>query len=167
MTLIKAFLLMTLWAVEGKTLCSTAVLLTEYILLAIMMVFQQPMRTRWMFKHLTETSFIWLILKRVILLVPVSTAIDKYITPRIDLAVRSKNVSSGRDAASVTPNSEGGEHTRITASFENVSDRDNTFHELPSIDETRGNISDEVRQLSVPRTHFDRQSNTHHRMSLG
>ena len=40
---------------------------------------------------------------------------DKFITPRIELAVRSKNASSGRIALSVTANSERGEHAGITA----------------------------------------------------
>ena len=30
-------------------------------------------------------------------------------------------------------------------------------------DETRNKITDEVSELSVPDTHFDQQSNTHHR----
>ena len=36
------------------------------------------------------------------------TAIDKIITPSFELVVKSKNASSGRDAASVTENSECG-----------------------------------------------------------
>ena len=50
----------------------------------------------------------------------------------------------------------------ITASFENVSERNNTFHALNVNDETRKNITDEVSELSVLGTHFDRQSHTHH-----
>ena len=37
------------------------------------------------------------------------TVIDNIITPRIEFAVRSENASSGRDATSVTANSERGE----------------------------------------------------------
>ena len=92
----------------------------------------------------------------------VLTAMDNNITPRIELAVRSINVSSGRDAARVTANSKGGERIGITASFENVSERNNTFHELNANDGTRGNIPFEVNELSVPRTHFDRQPHAHH-----
>ena len=36
------------------------------------------------------------------------------------------------------------------------------FHELNANDQTRGNIPDEVRAVSVSRTHFDWQSHTHH-----
>ena len=45
------------------------------------------------------------------------------------------NASAGRDAASVTVNSESGEHIRIQASFENVSDND-TFHGINMNDES-------------------------------
>ena len=90
------------------------------------------------------------------------TAMDNNITTRIELAVKSKNVSSGRNAASVTANSECRERIRITASFETVSERNNIFHELNANDGTRGNIPVEVGELSVPRKHFDRQPFTHH-----
>ena len=88
-------------------------------------------------------------------------AIDIIITQRIELAVRSINVSSGRDATSVPANSERGERIAITASFENVSDGNNTLQVLNTNDETRRNILDKVSESSVPGTHFDRQSYTH------
>ena len=48
------------------------------------------------------------------------TAIDSIITPIIELAIRSINASSGRDATSVMATSErGGDHIGITAPFEN------------------------------------------------
>ena len=93
------------------------------------------------------------------------TAIDNIITPRIELTVRSINASSGRDAASLSAFSQRGEYTGITASFENIYERINIFHELYVNDETWGNIPDEVNELSVPRTHFDRQSHPHHGFS--
>ena len=49
------------------------------------------------------------------------TAIDSIVAPKIELAFRSIKASSGRDATSVTANSERGEHIGITAPFENVS----------------------------------------------
>ena len=49
------------------------------------------------------------------------TAIDKNITPRVELLVRPINASSGRDAISVTANSRRAECIATTASFENVS----------------------------------------------
>ena len=88
-------------------------------------------------------------------------AIDNITIPRIELAVKSINASSGRNADSVTANLERGEPTRITACFEDVSDSNNTFHEVNVNDETRGNISDEVYEFSVPRTHFGRQLLAH------
>ena len=50
----------------------------------------------------------------------------------------------------------------ITALLEKVCERNNIFHRLNANFETRGNIPDEVSELSVPGTHFDRQSYTHH-----
>ena len=65
------------------------------------------------------------------------TAIDSILTPEIELALRSINASSGRDAISVVLSSERGEHIGITALFENVSQRNNTLHMLNTNDETR------------------------------
>ena len=62
------------------------------------------------------------------------TTIDDIITPRIQIAVRSINASSGRDATSVTADSERGERIGITASFENISERNNTLHLLNTND---------------------------------
>ena len=66
------------------------------------------------------------------------TAIDNIVTPGIELAVRLIKASSGRYAAKVTANSERGERIGVIASSENVSERNNTFHELNANDETRG-----------------------------
>ena len=46
------------------------------------------------------------------------TAIENIVAPKIELAIRSINASSGRDATSVTENSERGERVGISASFE-------------------------------------------------
>ena len=90
------------------------------------------------------------------------TAIDSIVPPKIELAIRSINESSRRDATSVTANSERGEHIRITAPFENVSERNIKLHVLDVNDETRNNFSDELSEMSVPGSHFDRQPQTHH-----
>ena len=90
------------------------------------------------------------------------TTTDIIVTPGIELEVRSKNASSGHDAGSVIKNLQCGQRIGVTASLENVSERYNTFHELSTDDETRGNIRDKVSELSVPRIRFDRQSHTHH-----
>ena len=90
------------------------------------------------------------------------TAIDNIIGPKSELAIRSINASSGRDATSVSTNSESREHVGINACFESAS-RNNDTHGVSSVnDETRHNVPDEVSELSVPETHFDRQPQTHH-----
>ena len=90
------------------------------------------------------------------------TAIDNIVAPKIESAIRSMNASSGRDATSVSANSEGREHVGINTSFENASGNSNTLGVSNVNDETRHNIPDEVSELSVPETHFDRQAHTDH-----
>ena len=90
------------------------------------------------------------------------TAIDKIVAPKIELAIRSINASSGWDVTSVSANSERREHVGIIASFENASGNNNTLGVSNVNDETRHNIPDEVSEFSVPETHFDRQPHTHH-----
>ena len=90
------------------------------------------------------------------------TAIDNIVTPKIELAIRSINASSGRDVTSVSANSERRERVGINASFENASRNDDTLDVSNVNDETRHNIPDELSELSVPETHFDRQAQTHH-----
>ena len=90
------------------------------------------------------------------------TAIDNIVTPKIELAIRSINASSGRDVTSMSANSERREHVGINASFENASRNDDTLGVSNVKDETRHNIPDEVSELLVPETHFDRQPQTHH-----
>ena len=89
-------------------------------------------------------------------------AIDNIVAPKIELAIRSINASSGRDVTSVTANSERGEQVGIDVSFENASGNNNILHVSNVNDETRHNIPDEVSELSVPGTHLDRQPHTHH-----
>ena len=90
------------------------------------------------------------------------TAIENIVAPKIELAIRSITVSSGRDTTSVTANSERGERVGINAFFENASESNNTLR-VPNVnDETRLSIPDEVSELSVPETRFDRQPQTHH-----
>ena len=68
----------------------------------------------------------------------------------------------GRDVISVNANSERGEHVGIKASFQNASGNNDILHTSIVNDETRHDIPDEVSELSVPETHFDRQAHTHH-----
>ena len=94
------------------------------------------------------------------------TAIDNIVAPKIELAIRSINASSGRDVASVSATSERREHVGINASCGNVSQdasgNNNTLRVSNANDETRHNIPDEVSELSVPGIYFDRQPHTHH-----
>ena len=90
------------------------------------------------------------------------TAIDNIVTPKIELAIRSINASSGRDAISVSASSERREHVGINAFFENASGNENTLGVPKVSDETRHDIPDEVSELSVPETSLNRQPHTHH-----
>ena len=92
----------------------------------------------------------------------VLSAIDNIVAPKIELALRSQNASSGRDVTCVTANSEHGKHVGIIASFGNASGNNNTVHVFKVNDEIRHKIMDEVSALSVPETYFDRQTHTHH-----
>ena len=95
------------------------------------------------------------------------TAIDNLVALKIELAIRSINASSGRDVTSVTANSESGERVGVIASFGNASENNNNILRVWNInDEIRQNIPDEVSELSVPETRFDRQPHTHHNISL-
>ena len=89
--------------------------------------------------------------------------IDSIIAPKIELAIRSINASSGRDVTSVAANSERGEHVGINASFENASGNNYILHVSNVNDETRHNIPEEVSELLVSETHFDWQAHTHDR----
>ena len=90
------------------------------------------------------------------------TAIGSIVAPEIELAIRSIKASSGQDATSITANSERWKHVGINVSFENASGNNNVLHVSKVNDETRNNIPDEVSELSVPETRFDRQTHTHH-----
>ena len=94
--------------------------------------------------------------------IAILAAIDNIVAPKIELAIRSINASSGRDATSVSANSERREHAEVNTSFENASGNNNTLGVSNVNDETRHSIPDEVNELSVPETHFDRQPHTHH-----
>ena len=90
------------------------------------------------------------------------SAIDNIVAPKIELAIRSINASFGRDATSVSANSERREHVGISTSFDNASGNNNTLVVSNANDETRHNIPGEVSELSVPKTVFDRHPHTHH-----
>ena len=81
------------------------------------------------------------------------TAIINIVAPKIELAIRSKNASSGQEATSVATNSERGEHVGIKASFENASGNINVQQVPKGNDEARNNI---------PAKRFNRQTHTYH-----
>ena len=89
-------------------------------------------------------------------------AIDSNVAPKIELTIRSKNASSGRDGTSDAANSERDEHVGIDTSFENASGNNNVQQVTNGNAETRNNLLDEASELSVPRTRFDQQTHTHH-----
>ena len=92
----------------------------------------------------------------------ISTAIDSINTLKTELAIRSKNASSGRDATSVMANSELGEQIGVTANFEKSSERNITLFVLNTNDENWNDIPGEVSEFSVPGTNYDRQTHSHH-----
>ena len=92
------------------------------------------------------------------------TAIDNIVAPKIDLAIKSINASSGREVTSVSRNSERREHVGIDTPFGSASENNDTQVVSKVNDETR-HITDEVSELSVSGTHFDRQPQTHHIVS--
>ena len=89
------------------------------------------------------------------------TAIDNIVGPKIELAIRSINTSSGRNVASMSANSERREHTGINASFKNASENNNAIGVTNINDEARRKSQDGVSDLSVQGTQFDRQSHIH------
>ena len=90
------------------------------------------------------------------------TTFDSINAPKSEIEISSIIASSRRDATSVTANSERGELIGITASFENASENSNVRHISNVNDETGNNILDEVKELSVRETRFERQPHTHH-----
>ena len=94
-------------------------------------------------------------------------AIDNIVAPKIELAIRSINASSGRDVTSVSGNSERRDHERINTSFRSASENNSTLGITNANDETRHYPHDRVSVLSVPGTQFDQQSSTHHVVSGG
>ena len=94
-------------------------------------------------------------------------AIDNIIAPKIELAIRSINASSGRDVTSVSGNSERRDHKRMNTSFGSASENNGTLGMTNANDETRCNPHDRVGELSVAGTQFDQQSPAHHVVSRG
>ena len=92
-------------------------------------------------------------------------ASDNIVAPKIKIAIRSVNASSGRDVTSVAANSEQAEHVGIKELSGKATGNNNVRLVLNENDETPNNIMHEVNELSVPETRFDRQTHTHHMMT--
>ena len=92
----------------------------------------------------------------------ISTSIDSIEAPKYELAIRSINASSGQDPTSVISNLDCGELVGNNVSFENASGDNNVLHVSIITDESRNIIPDDVSELSVPDTCYDRQTHTHH-----
>ena len=60
--------------------------------------------------------------------------------------------------------SESWEHIGISAFLENVSEWNNKQHVLKINDWTRNKFLEEISEASIPDTHFDHQTHTHHMM---
>ena len=97
---------------------------------------------------------------------PNSTAVDNNVAPKIEVAIRSKDATSGRDATIVAANSEYREYVGITASFGNAPGNNNVQQVSNENDVTRNKFLNEVSELSVSGTHFDRQTHTHHNIAI-
>ena len=82
----------------------------------------------------------------------VLTALNSIVGPKIELAIKSLNSSSGEGATSVIANSEQGELVRINALFENASGNNSVAHVSNVNDATRNNTPDKVSELSVTNT---------------
>ena len=95
------------------------------------------------------------------------TTIDNIVAPKIELAIKSINASSGRDVTSVSANSERREHVGINAFFENASENNNTLGVTKINDESRHSFPDGVSESLVQGTQLDRQSHAHHMTSGG
>ena len=96
----------------------------------------------------------------------VLTAIDSIVAPKIELAIRLPSASFGRDATSVTANSERGEHVKITTPFENAPGNNKVIHTSNVNNETQNSIPDKVSEMSVPEARADRQTPTNHRCKI-
>ena len=89
-------------------------------------------------------------------------AIDNIIATNIELTIGSINASSGRVVTSVNANSESGGHAGVGASFENSSENNIVSHVSNVNDKTRRDFPDEVSEVLISGSRFDRQSHTHH-----
>ena len=93
----------------------------------------------------------------------VFTAIENSVIPRVQLAMKSANASSGRSVdGNVLEPDQGDFSGNIEGLQMTASTRINSQTDLNWIDETRGNITAEEGDLLVNEKNIDRQIYTHH-----
>ena len=92
----------------------------------------------------------------------VLSAIEDLVLPRVELAMKSINASSGRDADSVVPDPDWRDFSgNIEGLQMTTSSRFNSNSDLNRIDENRGSIAVEGGDLLVNERNFERQTNRH------
>ena len=95
----------------------------------------------------------------------VLTALENLVIPRVELAMKSVNASSGRRVDSVVLDCDQRDFSgNIEGLQMTASSRVNSHTDLNRIDETRGNIIVERGDLLVNERNIDRQTHTHHRL---
>ena len=90
------------------------------------------------------------------------TATDFINAPKIELVVGSVNASTAWEMASTRTELEREERVGISAPSESASENNKVLHLSNMNEETQNNILDDISELSVPGTRFDRQSHNHH-----
>ena len=96
----------------------------------------------------------------------VLTAKDSIVARKIELAISSKMrpLDGMRPVSQQIRNVENIQG--LVPLFETVSEMIHTLHVLNTNDEIRNKIPDDVSELSVPDTYFDRQPHTHHNSQI-
>ena len=125
-----------LQAAQVKSLFPTAVPPTKVLQLVIVMIYQQRelnVNAQTLDRHLNkkvdrQTAKIVLRAEHKIKKSTL-TAICEIVTPKIEVALRSNFASTGGNATSVITVSESRVYASIVASYENVSQENNTIHE--------------------------------------
>ena len=91
------------------------------------------------------------------------SAMEGLVLPRVELAMKSVNESSGLDSESVVLDPDLRNFSGNIESLQMAaSSRMHSITDLNKIDETRGNITVEASELSVNEKNFDQQAHTHH-----
>ena len=94
-------------------------------------------------------------------------AIENLVIPRVELATKSINASSGRSVYGIVLDPDRKDFSGNTESLKMAASSSiNSHKDLNRIDETRGNITIEGSDLLVNEKNFDRQTHTHHSLTF-